>query len=110
MKVILIKIKSDYVDKSDRSWDSYEKLVYDKKELEESIEKFEAKKKKLIEQKQKELDKELLIDYSEKAEKLSKEISYLNESEIIYYEFSEERLLSILSYESDKYEMHDWSK
>lgn len=101
--IILVKIKSDYIDKSDRPWDSYEKLVYGKKELKESIEKFEIKKKKLIDQKQKELDKELLIDYSEKAEKLSKEIGYLAESEIIYYEFSEEQLLSILSYESSKY-------
>lgn len=110
MKVILIKIKSDYVDKSDRPWDSYEKLVYDREELESSMKKFEAKKKKLIEQKQKELDKEILKGWDEKAEKLSKEISYLEESEIIYYEFSGEKLLGILSYESDKYEMHDWSK
>ena len=101
-EIILIKIKSDYIDQSGKPWDSYEKLVYDKEELESSIKKFEIKKKKVIDQKQKELDQELLKGYGEKAEKLIEEISYLDKSEIVYYEFSEEKLLDILSYESDK--------
>lgn len=102
-EIILIKIKSDYIDQSGKPWDSYEKLVHDKEELESSIEKFEIKKEKLISQKQKELDRELVKGYSEKAEKLIEEIDYLDKSEIIYYEFSEEKILSILSYESGKY-------
>lgn len=49
--VILVKIKSSYIDSSDRPWDSYKKFVYSKEELEKSIEKFEAKKEKIIDQK-----------------------------------------------------------
>lgn len=103
--IILVKIRSSYINSSDKPWDSYKKFVYSKEELEKSIEKFEAKKEKIIDQKKKELEQVVLKAWDEKAEKLAKDISLLEESKIIYYEFSEEEILEIVACEMVKYEI-----
>lgn len=103
--VILVKIRSSYIDSSDRPWDSYKKFVYSKEELEKSIEKFEAKKEKIIDQKKKELEQVVLKAWDEKAEKLANEIELLKHSKIVYYEFSEEEILEIVACETVQYEI-----
>lgn len=103
--IILVKIRSSYIDKSDRPWDFYKKFVYSKEELEESIKKFEAKKEKIIDQKKKELEHIVLKAWDEKAEKLANEIDLLKHSKIVYYEFSKEEILEIVASETIKYEL-----
>ena len=48
-EIILIVIESEYIDNNGKPWDSYFKLVYNNEDVEAEKERFEDKKKKLIE-------------------------------------------------------------
>ena len=48
-EIILIMIESEYIDSNGKPWDSYCKLVYNSEDAEAEKERFEDKKKKLIE-------------------------------------------------------------
>ena len=49
-EIILIMIESEYIDNNGKPWDSYYKLVYNSEDVEAEKERFEDKKKKLIEE------------------------------------------------------------
>ena len=48
-EIALIAIESEYIDSNGKPWDSYYKLVYNSEDVEAEKERFEDKKKKLIE-------------------------------------------------------------
>ena len=102
-EIILIAIESEYIDNNGKPWDSYYKLVYNNKDTEAEKERFEDKKKKLIEKYTKE-ENEITskeTDFNDAIDIYVKLIQIKN-SVLKIKKYSEEDVAFILKMDSEK--------
>lgn len=102
-EIALIAIESEYIDSNGKPWDSYYKLVYNSEDAEAEKERFEDKKKKLIEKYTKEENEIALkeTDFNDAIDIYIKLIQIKN-SVLKIKKYSEEDFALILKMDSDK--------
>lgn len=102
-EIALITIESEYIDSNGKPWDSYSRLVYNNEDAEAEKERFEDKKKKLIEKYTKE-ENEVTSkenDFDDVIDVYTKLIQIEN-SVLKIKKYSEEDVAFILKMDSEK--------